>query len=71
MERIRTMAEGDFLVVATDGALVKVMESTRDAWQSVPQMGGGGVGDWYCTKRHQRGAPWGRTHRMGGWRPVR
>ena len=42
MERIRTMAEGDFLVVATDGALVKVMESTRDAWQSVPQMGGGG-----------------------------
>ena len=43
MGKIRTMAEGDFLVVATDGALVKVMESTRGAWQSVPHMGGGWV----------------------------
>ena len=43
MGRIRTMAEGDFLVVATDGALVKVMESTSGTWKSVPHMGGGWV----------------------------
>ena len=40
VDRIKAMAEGDFLVVATDGALVKVMENTTGGWKSVPHMGG-------------------------------
>ena len=43
VDRIKAMAEGDFLVVATDGALVKVMENTTGGWKSVPHMGGGWV----------------------------
>ncbi len=52
VDRIKSMAEGEFLVVATDGALVKVMESTTGGWKSVPHIGGG-MGHRDRTQRHQ------------------
>ncbi len=60
MDRIKAMAEGDFLVVATDGALVKVMESTPGGWKSVPHMGGG-----YAEDRRE-GGELEDTARRGG-----
>ena len=40
---MRAMEEGDFMLVATDGALLKVMERVEGSWRAVPQMGGGWV----------------------------
>ena len=43
VENIVAMGEGDYLLVVTDGALMRVMESVEGSWRSVPQMGGGWV----------------------------
>ena len=42
VEKIKGMEEGDYILVATDGAMIRVMESVDGAWRAVPQMGGGG-----------------------------
>ena len=41
VEKMRAMEEGDYLLVATDGALLKVMENVDGSWRAIPQMGGG------------------------------
>ncbi len=43
VEKMRAMEVGDYLLVATDGALLKVMENVDGSWRAVPQMGGGWV----------------------------
>ena len=43
VEKINGMEEGDYILVATDGAMIRVMESVDGAWRAVPQMGGGWV----------------------------
>ena len=43
VEKIEAMGAGDYLLVVTDGALMRVMESVEGSWRSVPQMGGGWV----------------------------
>ena len=43
LTELEAMGEGDYLLVVTDGALMRVMESVEGAWRSVPQMGGGWV----------------------------
>jgi hypothetical protein len=55
VEKINGMEEGDYLLVATDGAMIRVMESVDGTWRAVPQMGGGG-GDWYSQKGYKPGA---------------
>ncbi len=40
-EKIKAMEEGDYLLVATDGAMIRVMEIVDGSWRAVPQMGGG------------------------------
>ncbi len=49
VDKMRAMEEGDFMLVATDGALLKVMESVEGSWRAVPQMGGR-MGNWDCQK---------------------
>ena len=39
--RMQVMDTGDYLVVATDGAMMKVMESNEGRWEAAPHMGGG------------------------------
>ncbi len=69
VDRIRSMAEGDFLVAVTDGALVKVMESTTGGWKSVPHMGGGGAG---ALGSHSQARLWSYLgwDASNGWRPA-
>ncbi len=43
VEKMRAIEAGDYLLVATDGALLKVMENVDGSWRAVPQMGGGWV----------------------------
>ncbi len=43
VEKMRAMEVGDYLLVATNGALLKVMENVDGSWRAVPQMGGGWV----------------------------
>ncbi len=43
VEKMRAMEVGDYLLVATDGALQKVMENVDGSWRAVPQIGGGWV----------------------------
>ncbi len=37
------MDEGGYFLVATDGAMGRVVESVHGSWRAVPQMGGGWV----------------------------
>ena len=39
--RMQEMNTGDYLVVATDGAMTKVMETNEGRWEAPPHMGGG------------------------------
>ena len=39
--RMQEMNTGDYLVVATDGAMMKVMETNEGRWEAAPHMGGG------------------------------
>ncbi len=41
VEKMRAMEVGDYLLVATDGALLKVMGNVDGSRRAVPQMGGG------------------------------